>query len=499
MNKEIAHSVARNTTVQMGQQLVTWTSSFLLMLFLPRYLGPVNYGRLYLALSVSGIFLMLVDFDGRIGVAKRIARSKEESAQTAVNAVALRTLFWVVAFIGMMSFAFLAHYPPTVKILIAIFAVEILWLGLRTIMWGIFLGHEMAQYSTIGNISERIFIAGVGIAALLLGANVIGMALIMVAGTFLNFLLCIRYSRLMVRAFPAVEWSGVAVMVREGVPYLLWTIFGAIYYRIDSVMLSFLTPEAVVGWYGASYKFFDVLAFLPSIYSLSILPVLSRLWGKEEGMLQKTTQKSLEFILMAGIPISIMVFFSAEFIIQFFFGLSAYAPSVSNLKIFSAGLLLIYLDMVLGTTLFACDKQKQWAAVAFFAVILNVSLNFFLIPFAQAKSGNGGAGAAIATIVTELFVMICALVIMPKSILEGARISPSLKALGAGGMMIASLWGMQAAGLPWAVLLIGGSLVYVLSLVSFRALDRGELEFVKNFLSLRNLRETFAVNRGVSA
>ncbi len=79
-----------------------------------------------------------------------------------------------------------------------------------------------------------------------------------------------------------IDWTETKSMIREGIPYLLWTIFGIVYYRIDSVMLSFLTPEAVVGWYGASYKFFDVLAFLPGIYSLSILPVLSKMWGKED-------------------------------------------------------------------------------------------------------------------------------------------------------------------------------------------------------------------------
>src|ERR1700741_5295325 len=133
MNIDIANSVAKNTAVQMAQQLITWASSFLLMLFMPRYLGPINYGRLYLAMSISGIFLMLIDFDGRIGISKRIARSRDETPNILVNAIGFRLLFWVVAFTGMMAFAFIANYPPVVRLLILIFGIEILWLGLRTV------------------------------------------------------------------------------------------------------------------------------------------------------------------------------------------------------------------------------------------------------------------------------------------------------------------------------------------------------------------------------
>jgi O-antigen/teichoic acid export membrane protein len=499
MNIDIANSVAKNTVVQMAQQLVTWASSFLLMLFLPRYLGPVDYGRLYLAMSVSAIFLMLIEFDGRIGVAKRISRYRDEAAQIIVNAVGFRMFFWIISFLGMMTFAFIADYPMTVRILMLIFAIEIFWLGLRTVLWGLFLGNETMNYSTIGNITERVFISAVGITALLLGAHVITMAIIMVTGTFVNFLICVKYSRRLLPVLPKVNWSETRTLIREGFPYLLWTIFGVVYYRIDSVMLSLLTPEAVVGWYGASYKFFDVLAFLPSIYSLSILPVLSRMWGKDDQLLARTTQKSLEFILIAGIPISVMVFTFAPDIIKFFFGLENYAPSIINLKIFSVGLLLIYVDMVLGTTLFACDKQRQWALVAFFAVVLNVSMNFYAIPYTQTHFNNGGIGASIATLATEFFIMGAALKIMPKSILENASVSVSLKAIASGIFLISSIWGMELLSVPRLAQLVAGPVVYVSALLALKTFSHPELTFMKSFLSIEKIKSTFAVSKGANA
>lgn len=495
MNVDIAQSVAKNTALQMMQQIITWGSSFVLMMFLPRYLGPVNFGRLYLATSIAAIFFMLVDFDGRIGIAKRIARSPEHDGQTVVNAAGFRVLFWIIAFTGMMTFTLIADYPPIVRILTLIFGIEMLWLGLRSILWGLFLGHEMVNYSTIGNIAERVFISAVGICALLLGINVVGMAIIMVSGTLINFLLCIRYAPRFISSIPKIDLKGTKSMIREGVPYLLWTIFGIVYYRIDSVMLSLLTPEAVVGWYGASYKFFDVLAFLPSIYSLSILPVLSKMWGKEDHMLARTTQKSLEFIMIAGIPISVLIFSLSEQIIKFFFGLHDYTPSIINLQIFAVGLLLVYIDMVLGTALFACDKQRHWAAVAFFAVIVNISLNLLMIPYTQIHFGNGGIGASVATIITEFFVMFSALVIMPKWVLDGSNTLVSLKAIGSGVLMMVGVWYMHKISVIWYIQIVIALGIYGTTLLLLKTFTPQELDFMRNFLSIRNLRSTLTLKK----
>lgn len=490
-NTEIANSVAKNTAVQMGQQIITWASTFLLMLFLPRYLGPVNYGRLYLAMSIAAIFGMVIEFDGRMGIAKRISRSQENSSQIVVNAIGFRILLWVFSIVCLIIFLSFADYPMAVKILILIFGLELSWLGARTVMWGLFLGFEKTQYSTIGNISERAFISLVGIIALLLWANTIVMAIIMIMGTLLNVVLCLRLARRFISSLPKFDWNASWLMMKEGIPYLLYAIFGLIYYRIDTIMLSFLVPEKVVGWYGASYKFFDVLAFLPSIYSLSVLPVLSRLWGKENTRLAQTTQKSLDFIMIAGIPISLCIFAFSNQIIKLFFGLQEYGPSVVNLQVFSVGLLIVYIDMVLGTTLFACDKQRQWAIVAFFAIILNVSLNLFFIPYCQLHVGNGGVGAAIATIVTEYFVMVCAIFLMPKGIFADGFPSVLAKALAAGIIMGGSIWVLRIVSMPWFLQLFVGIATYLIALLSLKTIEPEELTFVRNFLSFNNLRHMF--------
>lgn len=498
MNEDIAKSVARSTTSMFGQQIITWGSSFILMIFMPRYLGPVDYGRLYLAQMISGMFLIMIEYDGRYGIAKRISRDKENTAQILSNSMSFRAVIWVAAFIGMMTMAFLIGYPTPVKILLVIMGLEMLWLAAKSVLVGSFLGHEKMQYTSMGAIAERSFIAVFGVTALLLGANVIAVAVIIVTGTFINFLICLKHSRVMLaERLPRVKWDQSRTLIKEGVPYLLWALFGVIYYRIDALMLSLFTPEKVVGWYAAAFRFFDILAFLPSIYSLAILPILSKLYGKENMMLARTTQKSQEFILIAGIPLSIGVFAFAQNIIALFFGLENYGPSVLNLQIFSVGLVLIYVDIVLGTAVIACDKQRQWAAASFVAILINVTLNYFMIPYTQSAYGNGGIGAALATLITEFFIMMTAISILPKELFSPSSVPISLKAIGAGILMGGAIWLMRATQpFPWVAQIVVAAIVYITALILMRAFNDREIAFAKRFLTKDNLRGAFIPHKG---
>jgi O-antigen/teichoic acid export membrane protein len=272
-----------------------------------------------------------------------------------------------------------------------------------------------------------------------------------------------------------VNWKAAFEFLKEGVPYFLNSIFGIIYYRIDTVMLSFMSPESVVGWYGASYKFFDSLMFIPSIFTIAVFPVLSRLWGEGKTSLGRPLQKSLDLILLAGIPVSIFAFAFSRQIITLFYGLEGYGESILLLQIFSIGLLLVYIDMMLGTVLLASDKQKEITRISFYAIFINIGINYFFIHYTQYHYGNGGIGAGIATLLTELFIMARMLHAMPKNILRESYITVQLKALGAGILLAAVFYLTYLIHLPWFIQLTLSSSVYIVTLYFVKVLEPSEI------------------------
>lgn len=495
MTRDIAKSVAKNTTVMMVSQLITWLSTFVLMLFLPRYLGSEDFGRLYLAMSVTMIAQVVVNFGGLYSITKEASRAPENTPDLIVNSIGIRILFWAISIVTLVVFSHLVGYSGKSLAIIIILGVSNLWWGATVVLSSCFRGFEMMQYPALGAIVERVFVAVVGVAALLLGANSLVIAVTMAISMLLNFLVCVWFLPRIVTYIPRFDWHASLGLIKTSVPYFLSSIFSMLYFRVDAILMSLMTPAAVVGSYGAAYRFFDTLMFLPVIFSIAVFPVLSRLWiEKEEGLI-RTTQKSLDFIALAAFPISASIFVFAEQIIQFFFGLKEYSSSVVVLQILSVTLVLVYIDFILVNALLASDKQRRWSVVTVFALPLNVFLNYYLIPHTQAHLGNGGIGAAIATFVTELFIMISAVVVLPKGILQASRLTGPLKAIAGTVLMLGSVLLLRHWGVPWIIEALIGMVVYCTSVLFMKVLNSSELLFIRDFLSFRNLMSTFVTSR----
>ena len=55
MGDNTAKTVTKNVAVLSFTRVITTSSTLLLMMFLPRSLGPVGYGRLYLGQAIVGL------------------------------------------------------------------------------------------------------------------------------------------------------------------------------------------------------------------------------------------------------------------------------------------------------------------------------------------------------------------------------------------------------------------------------------------------------------
>jgi O-antigen/teichoic acid export membrane protein len=491
MFRDIIKGLAKNTTIMMVQQVFTWGSTFLLMLYLPRIVGPVAYGRLFVATSVTEIFRVLITFGGPSLVAKTVSRSPGNTPQILVDAMGFRFLLTIISLLAVNVFAYLAGYPDETRMLIAICGLTLLWQPPITALFGCYQGHELIKYISYASVAERVFTAIVGVSALLMGANVVIIAVVMLAASLLNFSILVTFGRRVASFIPRINWKGSFEQMRVGTPYFLFSALSIIYYRIDSVMLSKMTPDSVVGWYGGAYRLFDTMAFVPTIFSFVVFPVLARLWEKEGDAHKRTTHKSLEYVIIAGIPIGIGVIILAKEFVSLFYGLTGYGPSVQLLQILTMSLIFLYVDIILGTTLLASDKQRQLSIVSLCAIPVNVGLNLIFIPHFQTRMGNGAIGAAVATGITEFCVMCAYLGLMPKGILTGFRYQVLAKTLASGLVMGGGIWLVGIVGIPSYITILIAPMIYAVPLFLLRTFEKAETDFLLGFLRTKSLRRLF--------
>ncbi|MCH8567120.1 MAG: flippase [Balneolales bacterium] len=479
----IGKSVAQNVSVMFGAQVVTWGSSFLLLYFLPRYLGPEDFGRLYLALSIKMILGLLIDFGGNYLIPKEVARSEKKGAAILSSYLMLRIVLWILSIGLILLISKLLGYSQHVHLLILILIIAKLWEGGTSAFSAYFQGIEKMKYPSMGTIVEKLFVAFFAVGALLLGADSIGVAVVITAGALLNLIVIYWFSRRVVRVSYTFD-PKVFSLLRSGMPFFLFSLFSVIYYRIDAVMLASLTSEEVTGWYGGAFRFFDIVMVLPLLYKTAIFPVFSKLWDNKAGVLEDTVGQSLRLMIVFGIPTALAIFLFSEQIIQFFMGLEAYAPSVIVLQIFALSIPIIFVDIILGSALMgAANKQRAWAIVGLFAIFINIFANYLLIPYTQIMYENGGIGAAIATLFTELFVMGAAFYLLPKGYLQTFRSSYVFKPVMASVFMVTPiLLFLHFTGLYWILTLIIGGVSYITALFFIKTFNTEELVLIKSMI-----------------
>ena len=491
MFREAATSVARNTSVMLFQHVITTASSILLLIFVPRYLGPAEYGRLYLATAITAMFQIVVNFGNSYLIAKHIAREPEQTGQILVDALLLRTALATVSLAAMAAIGFLGGYPEEVRLLLLINGAGLYVYVAYTSLYACFQGHEALRYTSAGAIIEKLSVSAVAIAGLVLGKGTVFLLLVLIGGSILDVIVLAVMARRIVPSLPRVRWRSALAQMKEGVPYFLFAIFGVIYYKIDSVMLSKMSSEEVVGWYGGAYRLFETLNF-PYLLTMAAYPVLSRLWKEEAHSHRRTTQKSLEIVLLLGIPVTIGGIALARPIINMFFGLSGYEPAVFLFQLLMAGILFLYADMILGTTLLSVDRQRPLMILSLSAIPFNVGLNFVLIPLFEHPGSNGAVGAAIATGITEVAIMIAVLRMLPAGTLAGFRWATVGKGAGAGAGMTLALVACQAVRLPWPVAGLAATAVYGGLLFALRVFEPAELRFLRGLLRWKEVRTMVA-------
>lgn len=487
---ETTASIARNTRAMMLSQIITWASSFVLMMFLPRYLGAEDYGRLYFAITINGLGSLAMDLGFTALIVKEIARDRSRAAILAVNAAALRSLMWTVSLVCTLLFVILSGYSAEAIHVVLVLGVANLFFGLYDLIHRVFVGLERMEFRSYGLIIEKVSLAVVGVTLLLMGANSFVIACAMLASMALNFAASTYFLRTMVPVKLELDTATWLPLLRAGLPFMISTVLGFIYYRIDVMMLSAMTNESVVGWYGAPYKLFDTLMFFPTILNTAVYPVLARLYHTSKDDMVQTSRKILDLTMIIGVPMAVGMVALARPIIAFLFGLQEFEQSIILLQILSASLLLIYVDFVLNTVLISNDRQKRIVIVSIVATVINVTVNYYAIAYFQHNYGNGAIGAAVTTGITELCVMSMSVAILPKGCFSTNNLALAAKTLLAGGIMWLVIVMLQTQALHWVFAGLIGSTAYVLLLLAFRVVTKREVMFFRTLLPFRKAATT---------
>jgi len=459
-------TIVRNWSVLAGAQVVSSLIAMVFLIVVSRTLGEIAFGRLYLALTLTAIVGVVVDFGLSQVVTRSVARDRALARPYFRRAAFIVGTLGAGLYVLLLGAALALGYTAEVLSLVLILGLLMVVEAFSQLLGALFQAHEQMLIPAIARVGGNVITLALVVPLLFLGhgAAMVATVIVVAAAARVGFqaIAARRLSGFRLPALAAPSWRA---MLRAGFPFLTANGFALFVARVDVLILGQLAGAAAVGWYGAASRLVEAFYFLPVLLTTATFPVLSRLWSEDRNEFHATVRKTLDLLIVLIVPLSVTFFILAESIVGSLFTLQSYAPAVPLLRIQALSLALIFVDYLLTCILLATGRERTWIAILGAACLVNPAVNFVLIPATSAAYANGAIGAALATLLTEIFILICALRVVAAGTFDAGSVRVAVRAAVLGGILATALLASRPLGIPWMLAAAVGGAGYLAAVV----------------------------------
>jgi O-antigen/teichoic acid export membrane protein len=478
----------RGVAALMISQGFTWIATAVITFTLPRFLGSANLGKYSLAVAVFGLAELGADLGIGTYLNRQVARDPAGAPRLVTAALASRFALGGVAAAALFAGFHVFGSDPVVRLTIDVLCVNVLVDTLA--MAGATLnGLLRIKWLAVASALNKLVVAGAVVLVLLLGYGAPGVALASLAGALVGHTVnCTALFR-QVRPALTVDLRLCRQMVFGGLPFFMMAAAVVFYSQVDTVMLAALTHSSVVGWYNAALRILAIPGFVPVIVMSLAFPALTAAVPHRERF-DRIARRSIQAILVATVPMGVGMMLLPDRLTRFFGYPADFSHSWPLIVLLAVGMPLIGVDMIVGAALIASEKQRAWTAVGIAAAVLNPAINLVAIPYTQARFGNGAIGAAAVTSLTELFMMLMGIRLLPTGTLDRSTLLGAARVALACVPLAAVAW--LARGEHLIVPVFCGAGVYGAACLLTRAVTLQDLREIRRHLGRRRDPEAAA-------
>jgi O-antigen/teichoic acid export membrane protein len=474
-----ASRIMRNVVALAIAQCITWSASTVAIIFLPRYLGSADLGRYTLAFLCVSILTIVADLGVSTYVTKQTPRGDRVTAgRLGWNAVGLGiTMSLAVALVGSLLVHFLVRDPSTRVVfflLIVSLPLQTMYVRTSASLRGV---QEMAPIAWAEGISKCLAVVLI-VGLLITGHGVQAVCIATVAGALVALIISGAAFRRRFRYIPPAlpTWK---LLIAGGLPFVVWQASLQIYGQIDIVILSILSTDSAVGWYSAAYRLISVPIFAPVIIIGAAFPAISSAAAREPSQVAFIAKSALRACLAITVPMSVAMVVLSERLVDLLAYPSDFDNMIPLVAILALHVPMVGATMVIASCLYSLDSQWSWVKIGIAAAILNPVMNIPLIPLTQHFYDNGAIGAALVTVLTEGFMLLAGLCLLPATILGRPALKDGSRIVLAGVLMGLVILPLRHTSLVGIIAV--GAVVYVLALLLLRTMS---LEECKNMALL---------------
>ena len=455
-------SLTKNYIYNLVYQILTLVLPLITTPYISRVLGAENIGIYSYTYSILSYFLLF----GALGVA---LYGQREIAYAGEDEVKRKKTFWEIqicrffaAFIASIIYCIFFMREGKYCVYYRIWFLELVAIGLD-ISW-FFQGIEEFKKTVTRNVIVRL--ASVTLIFILVKApeDLLKYITIYAVADLIGNLSLWLY---LPKYFKGIKIKNISAFTHLPAIIMLFIpqIASQIYNLLDKTMIgNMVLNKSEVGYYEQAQKVIRILITIVTSLGIVMIPRMASTFasGDREKLIDYM-KKSFKFVFFLAFPIMFGIMSISKSFVPVFFG-SGYEKVITLINVMAPNIILNGMASVAGTQyLLPTKRQKEYTMAILAGLVVNFILNYILI------KSHYSVGASIATIASELVLVIVEFYVIRKDINIKEVLKSSSNYLLAGLVMLATCILIQIGlGVSTATMvtqIIAGVLVYIFMLV----------------------------------
>ena len=379
----------------MAGRVIHMVLAVLVNLLTARYLGPSNYGLVNYAALYTAFFTSFATLGLSSILVKDVMENPQDAGTTVGTSIAMRLLSSALSAVTIVAIVSVVdrgeHLTMTV---VALYSMSLVFQAFDTIRYW-FQSRLESKYATIATSVGYAIVSAYKVLLLILGKDVRWFA---VSNT-------IDYAVAAVVFLGLYRWRGgprlhVSLekgrcLLRQSGSFILCGLMVSVYNCTDRFMLKHLLDEASVGYYATATSLATVWTFVLSAMIDSITPGIMQAFREDKERYIRHNRQLYALVFYLSVGVSMVITLLARPAVGLLYG-QEYLPAVRPMQVITWYTAFSYLGVARGAWVVCEEKQRYLTPLYIGSALVNVGLNFLLIP------GWGATGAAVASLLTQI-------------------------------------------------------------------------------------------------
>jgi O-antigen/teichoic acid export membrane protein len=335
---------------------------------------------------------------------REVARDKSRAVSVLQHALGIKLLWTSGGLVALLISATLLRPEWDVRLACYLIGAALVARSFMFTIRGVLQGLERFGWDSAVVLGDRVLLLVLGTAVLVSGGGLLALsaAFVVARAAALVFGAWLTRAQLggVVLRYDRKIWRD---LQRSAVPFGLFLIVLNLYAYIDSVMLGVMRGDVETGVYGAAYKVYEGVGYLPGVVASVLTPRLSSLFVTDRGAHQRLMLTGLIGSVSLALVVGALGYWLADPLLVLLFGAN-FAVAAAPFRILCLGLVFVFAIWTLHAAAISVNKERLLLRAALIGLVVNVAANIYAVP------NHGASGAAAATVIGE-FVSLIVLVI----------------------------------------------------------------------------------------